>query len=56
MELVVYDEIEKFHQYNHPNFGYPFEKRKNFLQILPFDIDVPVSSDGLNYDYSYHSD
>lgn len=56
MEIVVYDEVEKFRQYSNPLFEYPFEKRKNFLQSVPFAIDVPVSADGKNNEYSYNSD
>lgn len=41
MEIVVYDEIEKFRQYNHPEFQYPFEQRKNTLEEFQFSFNVP---------------
>ena len=28
MEVVVYDEIEKFRSYDHKYFDYPFQERK----------------------------
>ena len=30
-ELVVYDEIEKFRDYDHDLFDYPYEERKTKL-------------------------
>ena len=27
-QIIVYDEIEKFRDYDHPLFNYPYEKRK----------------------------
>ena len=54
MEIVVYDEIEKFRRYDHPEFQYPFEKRKNTLEEFSFSLDVP--DDGNNYDYLYKDD
>ena len=32
MEIVIYDEFEKFRHYNDPQFSYPYEKRKNLLE------------------------
>ena len=31
MEIALYDENEKFRQYNNPQFMYPFERRMNTL-------------------------
>lgn len=56
MELVIYDEVEKFRSYNHPEFPYPYEKRKTTLSNFPFGLEVPVSSDGKDYDYPYKED
>ena len=56
MEIAVYDEIEKFRQYDHPEFAYPFEQRKNTLEEFTFNLDVPESADGQNYDYVYKDD
>ena len=56
MEIVVYDEIEKFRNYDHPEFQYPFEKRVNTLEEFEFSLDVPETADGENYDYDYKDD
>ena len=36
-QLVVYDEIEKFRDYDHPLFGYPYDKRK--IQVNSFTLN-----------------
>ena len=51
MEIVIYDENEKFRQYNDPEFMYPFEKRMNTLNEFLFKFVVP--DDGKDYDYIY---
>ena len=53
MEVVVYDEIEKFRSYNNPQFSYPYQKRKNNLGDLNFAWEVPYSDSNSNYDYTY---
>ena len=30
-ELVLYDEIEKFREFDHPEFSYPYQNRKSKL-------------------------
>lgn len=47
MEVVIYDEIEKFRNYNHPQFQYPFEKRKNAITNFDYAIDIK------NYTYMF---
>lgn len=56
MEIVIYDEIEKFRAYSNPEFPYPYERRKITLSEFTFDLDVPESPDGKNYDYIYKQD
>jgi len=56
MEVVVYDEIEKFRSYNNPQFSYPYQKRKNNLGDLNFAWEVPYSDSTSNYDYTYKFD
>lgn len=53
MEIVIYDEFEKFRQYNDPEFTYPYEKRKNLLEKFTFNYGVSYSSELGNYDYSF---
>ena len=48
MEIVVYDEIEKFRQYDHPEFMYPFERRRVALQEFQFDFELD------DYQYGYN--
>ena len=31
MDIVIYDETEKFLNYKSPIFNYPYEKRKNII-------------------------
>ena len=50
MEIVIYDEIEKFRHYHHPDFNYPFEKRKVQLSELELDFDVR------DYKYNFNAD
>ena len=56
MEVVVYDEVEKFRSYNDPQFSYPYQKRKNNLGYFNFEWEVPNSATLNNYDYSYKFD
>ena len=50
MEIVVYDEIEKFRQYSNPEFAYPYEKRKNNLVEINYGLDIK------DYVYQFTSD
>lgn len=36
-DLVLYDEIEKFRKYKHPDFNYPYERRKSKLNSFSLD-------------------
>lgn len=56
MEIVVYDEVEKFRSYNSTQFSYPYQKRKNNLGNFNFGWDVSYSEPLLNYDYTYKFD
>jgi len=57
-ELVLYDEIEKFREYDHPEFSYPYQNRKSklnsfTLENLDFTYDdILMVNDPLNYEYS----
>ena len=59
LQLVVYDEIEKFRDFDHPLFGYPFDERK--IQINSFTMDTSFfkvldnpfyEAEALNYGYT----
>ena len=54
LEIVIYDEIEKFRNYDHPEFSYPFERRRIDISEFDFSFEVPIEGD--NYDYEYHND
>ncbi len=43
MEVVVYDEVEKFRKYDDDEFSYPYQKRKNNLGTIKFSYDMPLS-------------
>ena len=49
INLVVYDEIENFQDYDSLLFNYPYEQRKNVIQTIDFSANVSVD----NYAY-YH--
>ena len=36
-ELVIYDEIEKFRQFDDPEFSYPYQSRKSKLNSFTLD-------------------
>ena len=43
-ELVLYDEIEKFRQHDHPEFNYPYQARKSKLNSFTLDpIDFEIN-------------
>ena len=55
-ELVIYDEIEKFKDYDNPEFNYPYQKRKSNLNSFTIsNVDFALN-DGvfslLDYQYS----
>jgi hypothetical protein len=50
-ELVMYDEVEYFKKYTHPEFYYPFQKRKT--KMGTFTLDITLDKD--TYDYDYYS-
>lgn len=56
MQVVIYDEIEKFHDYDHAQFEYPYEKRKNSLLAFEYNNELPLDAEGENYDYTYRYD
>lgn len=37
-QIVIYDEIEKFREYDDPQFSYPYEDRK--IQVNSYTLDV----------------
>ena len=47
--LVVYDEIENFQDYDSLLFNYPYKQRKNVIETIDFSANVSVD----NYAY-YH--
>jgi hypothetical protein len=47
-ELVLYDEVEYFKNYNDPEFNYPYSNRKTKLGSFNLEITVPD-----DYDYEY---
>ena len=49
INLIVYDEIENFQDYDSEMFNYPFDRRKNVIQTFQFDSNVSTD----NYAY-YH--
>ena len=55
-ELVLYDEIEKFRDYDDPEFNYPYQPRKTKLNSFTFDNSKFQYVEGiyslLNYEYS----
>ena len=55
-DLVIYDEIEKFRDYDHPDFNYPFQARKTIVNSFTLDNSMIEYVDGiyslLNYEYS----
>lgn len=53
MNVVVYDEFEKFRQYKSPLFNYPYEKRKNMIGSFPFKYDLNYDKNTKNYEYQY---
>ena len=48
LELVIYDELEYFYDWDHELFNYPYQLRKNvihsFKQMIPGELDQ-------NYNY-----
>jgi hypothetical protein len=65
-ELVVYDEIEKFRDYDHDIFNYPYEARKTKLASFTLntrDFELGKPDESGNYvdgfitktDYEYSS-
>ena len=55
-ELVLYDEIEKFRDYDDPEFDYPYQPRKTKLNSFTLDNTNFQYVDGtfslINYEYS----
>jgi hypothetical protein len=49
LDLVLYDEIEKFREWNDEQFVYPFQDRKTIISEVIMDM-----AEGLA-DYEYHS-
>ncbi len=53
---MIYDEIEKFREHDHPEFSYPFQKRKSKLNSFTLDSRDFVFNNGAltlsDYDYS----
>ena len=49
LDLVLYDEIEKFREWDDEQFVYPFQDRKTIISEVIMDI-----AEGLA-DYEYHS-
>ena len=47
-ELVLYDEVEYFKNYNHPEFNYPYSARKTKLGTFNLNITIP---DDYGYEY-----
>jgi hypothetical protein len=50
IELIVYDEVELFRDYNDPDFEYPFQKRKEVVSMVNFQIQPSIDMDE-NYEY-----
>ena len=55
-ELVLYDEIEKFRDFDDKNFNYPYQPRKTKLNSFTLDNSNFQYVDGtyslINYEYS----
>ena len=47
-ELVLYDEVEYFKNYNDPEFDYPYSDRKT--KLGSFNLDINITED---FDYEY---
>lgn len=56
MEVVVYDETEKFENYKHREFNYPFEQRKNNLALVEVDWDKSFDPEKVNEQYVFPTD
>ena len=52
INLVVYDEAEKFREYNHPKFNYPYEHRKNYVGLIDMNL-TSTNVTSKDDDYSY---
>lgn len=52
MDIVVYDESEKFLNYKSPFFNYPYEKRKNLITRIRYRDDFPMNFLG-KFEYEY---
>ena len=50
-ELVVYDEVEYFKKYTHPEFYYPYQRRKT--KVGTYSLNITLDRD--TYDYEYFS-
>lgn len=50
IELIIYDEVELFRDYHDPNFQYPFQKRKEVVSQVNFQIQPNIDIDE-NYQY-----
>ena len=46
----MYDEVEYFKKYSHPEFYYPYQLRKTKMGTFSFDIIVTD-----DFEYSYYS-
>ena len=53
METVIYDESEKFSQYNSDQFHYPYAKRKNNIAVIKFDTSRDYYPELNNFAYVY---
>ena len=51
MDLIVYDEIEYFREWDSPLFDYPYTPRKNEIQSYKFKIPFNPDTSG----YSFYS-
>jgi hypothetical protein len=48
--LIIYDEVENFKDYNSPLFNYPFQLNKNVLGTL--DLYPNISESNYNYTHT----
>ena len=49
LDLILYDEIEKFRDWDEDNFSYPFQDRKTIISEVIMNIAEELD------DYEYHS-
>ena len=55
MDLILYDEVENFYEYDSPLFNYPYENRKNVIRTLSFNSTFNNSNFYDNYEYMHEN-